>query len=80
MLADLEAVIQEGPSCPLLSESLKETVISHLSSYLRICGLVGYGEATSLIPGTDRMLPQTRSTPPGSLLWLQTAACLYHFY
>lgn len=80
MLTDLETVIQKGPSHPLLSDSLKETVISHFSSYLRICGLVRYEEATSLIPGRDRMLPQTGSAPPGSLLSLQTTACLYHFY
>lgn len=66
-LTDLEAVTQEGPSGPLLSDSPKETVISQLASYLGACGLVGYGEATSLIPGTDGMLPQT---PP-----LLRAAC-----
>lgn len=42
MLTDLETVIRKGPSHPLLSDCLKETVISHLSSYLRICGLVRY--------------------------------------
>lgn len=48
MLTGLEDVIWEGLSGPLLSDSLKETVIPNLPSYLSICSLAGYKEATSL--------------------------------